>query len=121
MKLRVKIALGFGALLLILGLEGLVGYTSFVEMDRLSSEAEHSADLRRLARDMNLQLEREVSAVRGFLLSGNAKILDSYNDASQKFEKDSAEIDRLHPTEQAEALHNKIQKLRAAFEGAAEK
>jgi len=90
MSVGTKVAAGFAMLLLILAISSGVSYYSVSQMASISATAERTSKNAFLAAQMEDALDRRISGIRGYLLTGKDKELASYQKAKQDF-SDSAE------------------------------
>ena len=100
LSLKMKLGVGFGALLLILTLLGIVGYQSSVTAADLSREVEKQVEKKEMTLVIDTSVEKQLVALRGFLLTGDEERLKSGEEAQKTFQEN---MDRLEPLLQTEA------------------
>jgi len=85
LSLKMKLSVGFGALLLILAAMGFVGYSSTFRFSDSFDQARGDMVMSNRADRATLALERQTSAVRGYILQGNEDILQRDEEEKKEF------------------------------------
>jgi len=111
LSLRMKLTLGFGALLLILAVVGGIGYYSALRMSDAADKIVTNAKVQNLSMEMVVALEMQTTGIRGFLLAGKEELLKHDQEGQSRFKDSSDQIASLLTTEHgkqvfAEAQHN---------------
>jgi methyl-accepting chemotaxis protein len=86
-----KLGLGFGAVLLILAVMGLMAYRTVDKLATLSAKVEDRSHKVELAKTINLAVMKESSGTRGFLLSNKEDALERYDLGKREY-KESVDI-----------------------------
>src|SRR5262245_3932657 len=84
-KLKTKLGLGFGTLLLVLAVMVLVSYRAFVQLDALTDQVEDRSRKLELARAIDASVMKESSGIRGFLLLNQEPMLDRVEDGKREY------------------------------------
>ena len=104
LTLKMKLAVGFGALLLILAIVAGIGYyTTYL----FSDSADHliaGADKQNISMDMVASLEMETSNLRGYIFDGNEADLTRDQDGQASFTESAAKLRPLLVTEKGKKL-----------------
>ena len=99
LSLKMKLAVGFGALLLIIATMGVLSYTSIHELSNLNDEVARHFHKRVLVEGADLGLELQTSATRAFVLSGSEGALQRREEGATQF---SSAMDDLKPALQTD-------------------
>src|ERR1019366_9528429 len=118
LSLKIKLAVGFGSLLLILILLGGVGYKSAVTTEKLSHEVRFNSTKKDLTLAIQLAIEKQKVGVRDALLHGDMSYL---NAARAEFGEKMDALRPLLSSEQSRALFASIQQAAAAYEHIADR
>src|SRR5215467_11280915 len=94
LSLKMKLAFGFGTLLLVLAVVGGIGYYATLRMSDAADRIVTNAKVQNLAMEMVVGLEMQTTGIRGFLLAGKEELLKHDQEGQSRF-KDSA--DRIEP------------------------
>jgi methyl-accepting chemotaxis protein len=100
LSLKMKLAVGFGGLLLILTVLGVVGYESAVTSAELSQHVERQVTTTRLSLAIDLSIEKQVASVRGFLLMGTDARLKADQDSQRTFQASMEELGQSLDTDE---------------------
>src|SRR5262249_40780398 len=116
-KLKTKLAMGFGALLLVLAVTTVISYRAFVQLDALTDQVEDRSHKLELARAIDASVMKESSGIRGFLLVNQESMLERVVDARREY-KDSADAIRTKlRTEDGKRLFEEIDRLHETYIG----
>jgi methyl-accepting chemotaxis protein len=116
-SLKMKLTLGFGALLVIIATMGLVSYNSINRLSDLSDEEAKQATKTLLAYGADDGFEMQINGTRTFLLTGGEDALKHRQEGSAQA---TDRIDKLGPmleTERGKALHAQLLAQSAELEG----
>jgi methyl-accepting chemotaxis protein len=91
LSLKMKLGIGFGAVLLILALMGLMAYRTVDELATLSSKVEDRSHKVELAKTIDLAVMKESSGIRGFLLLNQEDPLERYEQGKREY-KESVDV-----------------------------
>jgi methyl-accepting chemotaxis protein len=111
MSVGTKVALGFGLILLILATSSGVTYYLVRQVAAISALAEATSQKTTLAAKLEDGLDRRISGIRGFLLTGKDKEHDSYEKAKTDFLRIMQELQSPLVTEEGKELWAKGEQL----------
>jgi methyl-accepting chemotaxis protein len=121
MSLKMKLSVGFGLLLVILIVLGMASYRTITKIDEAAMEVDRKVEEKDLAIELNLAAMKQSSGTRGFLLTGDEKMLQ--RDAEGEREMKDA-LDKLTPmvhSEEGKRLFSEIQRTGDAFRAVADR
>jgi methyl-accepting chemotaxis protein len=95
LSLRMKLTAGFGGMLAILAILGLISYSTIGEMADASERVDESSTNKELAATIQVSMEKQCAGVRGFMLSGREDLLK--DDEEGKKDAQNA-LEKLHKT-----------------------
>jgi len=107
-SLKMKLGLGFGALLVIMATMGIVSYTSINKLSDLSDEVSKQMHKTQLANLVDAGLELQTSATRGYALSGIEATLKRREEGMAQYDKATDELNKLLQTERGKAAYAKV-------------
>jgi methyl-accepting chemotaxis protein len=115
MSLKMKLGLGFGAILVILVALGITGYTAAVESDRTSDEVE--AATTKLANTVGVEagIEMQSNGVRGFVLTGNEPMLKRDEEGKSQVKENLDSLERLVALPEGKKLLKEIEDKRDIY------
>src|ERR1700686_5374101 len=111
MNVGAKFASGLAMILLILATSSGVTYYSVRQVAEISAVVEATSQKTILSAKLDDGLDRRISGIRGFLLTGKDKEHDSYEKAKQDFSKIMGELRPLLVAEEAKQLWAKGDQL----------
>src|SRR5689334_18675024 len=85
MSLKMKLGVGFGTLLVILAVMGVVGYRAVSQLVEIGGETEQLMVKKDMASDLDGAIEKQTTAVRGFLLVGREDLLKHDEEGKQEY------------------------------------
>jgi len=121
LSLKMKLGVGFGLLLAILVVLGMAAYHTILNLDEARNEVDRKTAEKLLAISLETAAMKESSATRGYLLTGEEKMLE--RDERGKREIRQA-IDNLAPlvkSEEGKRLYGEIQRTYEVFRAAADR
>ncbi len=118
MSVGTKVALGFALLLLILVASSGVTFYSVRQVATISELAERTSQEIVLAAKIEDGLDRRISGIRGYLLTGKDKEQSSYEKAKQDFSQSMDELRSLLVAEEGKQLWAKGQKMSQEYAAA---
>jgi len=121
LSLKVKLALGFGVMLLIMILMGFVSFYSVRKMRNLSQAADQKADALFFVESVESSFNNQKASVRGFVLSGDAKQAAAYQDADRGFEEDFGKLERALTSEEGRKLAVELRQAANSYHDAQER
>jgi methyl-accepting chemotaxis protein len=83
--LKVKLAIGFGSLLLVLAIMGFISYLTTFRFSDSTKQVQASMDSQSLATQLQLAVEYQTTGVRGFVLYGKEDLLRRYDEGVKDF------------------------------------
>jgi methyl-accepting chemotaxis protein len=92
MSLKMKLSIGFGALLFILTVVAFIGYRATATGAEISREVEKQVEKKELALLADKGIEMQLAGLRGFLLTGKDERLKNFEDGKDLF---TGNIDKL--------------------------
>jgi methyl-accepting chemotaxis protein len=95
LSLRTKLGIGFGGLLVILAVTAGFGYISIAKLSETSAELTRRIVKRDLALNLDLELQKQTSAIRGFLLYGQPQMLQGDEEAKGKFLDSLEDLEKM--------------------------
>ena len=111
LSLKMKLGVGFGALLVIMALMGIIGYTSAVTEAELSKEAERQVQKKEMALIADLSMEKQISALRAFLVTGVEEHLKSGEVARETFRDSMDQLEKTLQTTEGKKAFAAMQQL----------
>lgn len=107
-SLKVKLAIGFGILLLVAGSISLVSYTSINRLSDLTDEVDKQLKKTILAGQADGGLELQTSSTRGYVLSGTEATLKRRQEGIREYEKAMAELKPMLQTEKDQETWSQV-------------
>ena len=108
LTLKIKLALGFGMLLVIIAIMGVMSYTSINKLSDLSDEVAKQTHKTLLATQVDAGLELQTSATRGYLLSGTDATLKRREEGMAQADKAIDELKSLLQTDRGKAALSQV-------------
>ncbi len=104
LSLKMKLAVGFGVLLLVLVIEGAVSYTSMRKLGELSALADQKATQTFLSLSIQAAINEQKSEYREFLLTGDEKQMSDYAEQSRGIAENFDTLEATLATEKGRQL-----------------
>jgi len=117
MSLKMKMAVGFGVLLVILAVMGVVSYRSVQKLSELSELADKKANARFLASSILSVISDQQAEVRGYLLTGDEAEMDRYAQNSNKMAEDISKTESLLTSGEGKRLLAEVRQTIDAYQG----
>ena len=111
LSVNLKIWLGFGAILFILAAASAVSYYSTVQAKKITAVFEATSQKMVLSARVEDALDRRISGIRGFILTGKDKELEGYQKAKADFTELNEELRSLLVLEEARQIWARGQQL----------
>src|SRR5438067_3540004 len=108
LSLKMKLGLGFGALLVIMAFVGGMGYYSTFRFSDLDDRLEKNGENAVLTATMEAAIEKQSTGVRGFLLAGKEDLLKHDEEGQQEFKASADKLDKSLSTEEEKKLFAEI-------------
>jgi len=102
-SLKMKLVLGFGALLLIMAVMGVVSYTAINKLSDLSDNVNNQAHKKQLATEVDGGIELQTSSTRGYVLSGTEETLKRREEGIAEVDNSMEALNKLLQTEEGKA------------------
>ena len=121
LSLQMKLVAGFGLLLAILVALGLASYRTIVSLDEAATEVDRKTQEKELVSSIAAFAMMESSGSRGFLLSGDEKMLDRDEEGKREIRQ---AMEALVPKVQSDAgkqLYAELQRAHAAYRTTADR
>src|SRR5277367_4677333 len=115
LSLKVKLGIGFGSLLAVLLAMGLVARQAVDRLAEISTGVAHNLEKKDMVSQIEAGIEKQSTAVRGFLLTGKEDLLAHGDEGKQEFSENMSNIDKLLIYEQGRALFADIQRDSTQF------
>ena len=106
-----KLGVGFGALLLIVALLGAVGYESAATSAALSGEVDRQVEKTERMITIDMSVDKQLVALRAFLLTGGENHLDSGEAARVTFRETMEQLEPTLQTAEGKRIFAEIQRL----------
>ncbi|HXC43606.1 MAG TPA: methyl-accepting chemotaxis protein [Candidatus Dormibacteraeota bacterium] len=113
LSLKMKLGVGFGAVLLILAVMGFMSYTTVDKLATLSSKVEDRSHKVELAKVIELAVMKESSGVRGFLLTSDEAVFARFEQGKRDYKES---VDVLSATVTSEAGKKTLAEVERAYE-----
>jgi methyl-accepting chemotaxis protein len=120
LSLKMKLGMGFGSLLLILAVMGIVAYNAVGALTEISGRVVTMMANKDMASQIEASLEKQTTGVRGFLLAGNEDLLKHDEEGKQEYSENMEKLQQTIVTEEGKRLHADIQRNFVAFRGRAD-
>jgi methyl-accepting chemotaxis protein len=121
MRLSTKVFMGFATVILILMISSGITYYSVVQFGKISAIVEVTSRKTILSAELEDGLDRRISTIRGFLLTGKDKEHDSYEKAKQDFSSKMEELRGLLVLDEAKQIWGKSQQLSQDYAAATDR
>ena len=109
LSLKVKLAGGFGALLITLALTGFASYNAIEKLSVLTDEISKQMLKKEYGLAVDGGLELQTSSTRGYILSGQDDLLQRRSEGVEEFSSALAKTQALLQTEAGKALGSRIE------------
>jgi methyl-accepting chemotaxis protein len=114
-SLKMKLALGFGSLLVILTLVAGTGYYATFRMAAANEKAVDNLSKTNLSTQMQVSIEKQTTGVRGFLLAGKEDLLKHDQEGQAEYKEVSRALERKLENEKGKKLFEDISSLYRDF------
>ena len=98
-SLKMKLALGFGSLLVILAMVAGTGYYATSRMEEANATAVFNLKKANLSQSMESGIEKETTGVRGFMLGGKEDLLKHDEEGQKQFKDSADQVEKMLVTE----------------------
>jgi len=121
MSIKAKLAAGFSVLLVILVLLGGASYRTILTLDEAANQVDQKTMERDLATKVDTATLKESSGTRGFLLTGDDKILARDEEGKSEFKEAMEQLSSAEKSEDGKRLQAEIQRAHDAFRAVADR
>jgi methyl-accepting chemotaxis protein len=108
LSLKVKLGLGFGAILTIMAIVGFVGFYGTYRLSDAMSKVESNGAKALTTESMDAAIEKQTTGVRGFLLAGKEDLLKHDQEGQQEFKENADKLEKMLVTEHGKKLFAEI-------------
>jgi methyl-accepting chemotaxis protein len=120
LTLKMKLGAGFGALLLLLLLTGLLAYNAVGQLANIAAQVEGIMAQKDMISQVEAGIEKQSTGVRGFLLAGKEDPLKHDEEGKEQYAENMEKRDKQLKSEDARKLHAEIKstypRVRATFD-----
>ena len=121
LSLKMKLGVGFGVLLVILTIMGLVSYLTMHKLNELSEVADKTASARFLARTMQSTINDQKAEYRGFLLTSDENEMRRYAANDENLKEYFSQLEALLTTEEGRRLFTQLHQASENYHAGAER
>ncbi len=107
-SLKMKLGLGFGVLLLIIAVMGIMTYSSLNKLSDVTDDIKKQMHKAQIAADVDAGIELQTSGTRGFMLSGSEATLKRREEGMTQVDTSMAELVKLLQTEKGKAAFARV-------------
>ena len=111
LSLKMKLGVGFGALLVIVALMGYLSYSSAKQSNLLSDQVAKDTAMTDLAGDIDLATWKGLASGRGFLLTADEERLRDYQDSKKQLADTMDKLGKMQMADEEKKLYSRIQQL----------
>jgi len=115
LSLKAKLGLGFGAVLVIMIVVGVIGYEATYRLSDQNEVAMQNLKKQNLAMKMTAALETQTTGVRGYLLSGRDDTLKHDQEGQTEFKEASDQLEKMLVTEEGKKLFAELHTSNETF------
>jgi methyl-accepting chemotaxis protein len=108
LTLKMKLGLGFGSLLLILMVLGVVAYDSVGQLADISDQVDKIMAKKDMASQIEAGIEKQTTAVRGFLLAPKEELLKHDEEGKKQYIENMEKLGKLLSYEEAKQIFAEI-------------
>jgi methyl-accepting chemotaxis protein len=109
LTLKMKLGLGFGTLLVILLISGVVAVSSVGQLADISARADQIMAKKDMASQIEAGIEKQTTAIRGFLLAPKEDLLKHDEDGKKQYAENMDKLAKLLDHQEAKQLFAEIQ------------
>jgi methyl-accepting chemotaxis protein len=110
LTLKMKLGFGFGSLLLILVTLGFVASGTVSWLAEISGRVDSMMTKKDTASQIEAEIEKQTTGIRGFLLSGREDVLKIDDQGKQEFNENMDRLQKTIVTEEGKRLHLEIRR-----------
>jgi methyl-accepting chemotaxis protein len=105
-----KLGLGFGGLLVILTAMGFAAYHAVGQLEQISQRVVLMMTKKDMASQIEAEVEKQTTGIRGFLLTKNEELLKSDADGKREFNENMDRLRKTIFTDEGKKLHAEIRR-----------
>jgi methyl-accepting chemotaxis protein len=110
LSLKMKLGVGFGALLLTLVAMGLLAYHAFGQLVEVSQRVDLIMTKKDMSSQIEASIEKQSTGIRGFLLVGKEDLLQHDEEGKKEFAENMDGLAKLLVTDEGKKLHAEIRR-----------
>jgi methyl-accepting chemotaxis protein len=115
LSLKMKLGVGFGSVLLILAVTGMVAYNAVGKLNAISDQMAKMMAKKDMATQIDAAAEKQTTGVRGFLLVGREDLLAIDEAGKKDFAENMEELEKTIVTDEGKRLHAEIRSAYDAY------
>ena len=115
LNIRTLLAAGFAVLGVVVGAMAIVSYREVAKLDELSRAVRQNVTARDLTLNLQLDFERQIAAMRGFLISNQGKYVDTNLSSRHDFDQHLQQLGALLSTAKERELHSHLGSVYHAY------
>ena len=115
LTLKMKLGVGFGALLILMLVMGFAAYNMVGRLSEQGDRVVSNMTKKELTVQIDNALELQTSGVRGYLLTGNEDMLQRNEEGKQQFDEKMTGLEKMLVTEQGKKLSGHIRQSTDEF------
>jgi methyl-accepting chemotaxis protein len=120
LSLKMKLGAGFGSLLLILAVMGMVAYNAVGELTEISDRVVKMMTKKDMASQIEASVEKQSTGIRGFLLAGKEDLLKHDEEGKEEYSENVEKLRQTIVTEEGKRLLAEIQRSYGEFRSRAD-
>jgi methyl-accepting chemotaxis protein len=121
LSLKVKLGMGFGSVLLMLAIMGIVSYNAVGELTEISDRVVKMMAKKDISSQIEASIEKQSTGIRGFLLAGKEDLLKHDEEGKQEYSENMEKLRQTLYTEEGKKFHAEIQRNYAEFRSLADR
>lgn len=115
LSVKAKLALGFGVLLAILVALGVASYHTIVVIDEAANDVDRKTAERDLATSIDIATMKESSGTRGFMLTGEEKMLERDEEGKREYKDAMEKLPAFVKSEEGKRQYAEIQRTHDSY------
>ena len=117
LTLKMKLGLGFGALLVVMLVIGGIGYRTTYSLSDVNDQAIEDLEQGYSAQTLTSAIEKQTTGVRGFLMAGKEDLLQHDQEGQKDFKDAAEQLQKTLSSEEEKRLFGEVQRMDADFRG----
>jgi methyl-accepting chemotaxis protein len=115
LSLKVKLGAGFGLLLVTLLILGGASYRAIIRLDERAEEVDRKTSEMDFAASLEISTMKESSGIRGYLLTGDEKMLEGYEQGKSGIKETMGKLAPLVHSEEGKREYGEIERTSDAY------